>query len=239
MYGQYPHLILKSLGKSSYAPGETVELKYEILNNGLAAWPVDKVRLQKIKGTVLNYECNSNQTEVHRNKNAVFTLKLQLADTLGSHFANFGLCYDDKYCFGGDVIVYYTIKAPVVLTAAEAELQELVYEYNPAIEIEKAITLERVASEKFSKVSAQADKKTEALVSTTKECKTALQRYDELMSQIDGYTAQQLQLLRDQQKVGESKSKSESEETESDEDDQESDEDDEDPVMMQDWTKRV
>ena len=60
------------------------------------------------------------------------------------------------------------------------------------------------------------------------------------MSEIDGYSAQQLQQLREhQQKVGEEqKSKSESEDTESEED-QESDEDDEDPVMMQDWTKRV
>ena len=61
------------------------------------------------------------------------------------------------------------------------------------------------------------------------------------MSEIDGYSAQQLQALREQQqKAGEEqKSKSESEETDSEEDDQESDEDDEDPVMMQDWTKRV
>jgi len=151
------------------------------------------------------------------------------------------LCYDDKYCFGGDIIVYYIVKAPVVLTAAEAELQELIGDYRPEIEIEKAITLERAASEKVSKVAAQVDKKTETLVSTVKECKTALQRYDELMSEIDGYSAQQLQALQEQQqKAGEEqKSKSESEETDSEEDDQESDEDDEDPVMMQDWTKRV
>jgi len=166
------------LTKSIYAPGETVELKYQILNNGLAAWPVGKVKLQKIKGAAKSYNCNSNQCEVNRYKNADFTLKLQLAETPGSHFANFSLQYDDKYTFGGDIIVYYTIKAPVVLTAAEAELHDLVYDYNPAIEIEKAITLERQASEKES----QADKKTETLVSTVKECRTALQRYDELMS---------------------------------------------------------
>ena len=45
-YGQYPHKILKSLAKSSYSPRETVELKYEISNDGLAEWPVGKVTLQ-------------------------------------------------------------------------------------------------------------------------------------------------------------------------------------------------
>lgn len=44
-YGQYPHQTLKSLSQSTYAPGETVELKYAIFNNGLAAWPVGKVKL--------------------------------------------------------------------------------------------------------------------------------------------------------------------------------------------------
>lgn len=63
-YGQYPHTILQSLAKATYSPGETVELKYEIFNNGLAEWPVGKVSLQKTKGAVTNWECNTNQIEV-------------------------------------------------------------------------------------------------------------------------------------------------------------------------------
>lgn len=60
------------------------------------------------------------------------------------------------------------------------------------------------------------------------------------MNEIDGYSAQQLQQLRDREQeehkfVSESQEKSESESDH----DLESDDDDEDPVMMQDWTKRI
>jgi hypothetical protein len=98
------------------------------------------------------------------------------------------LNYDDQYVFGGDILVYYKIKEPeaVVLSAAEAELRDLLTDYHPENEIKKAIE----ASTNVPKAAVvQADKKTEALVSTVKECKSALERYDELMNEIDGYSA--------------------------------------------------
>jgi len=98
------------------------------------------------------------------------------------------LNYDNQYVFGGDILVYYKIKEPeaVVLSAAEAELRDLLTDYHPESEIQKAIE----ASRNVPKAAVvQTDKKTEALVSTVKECKSALQRYDELMNEIDGYSA--------------------------------------------------
>ena len=86
---------------------------------------------------------------------------MQLSGTPGGNSAKFVLNYDDQYNFGGDIVVNYYIKVPEVtekvaaLTDAEAELQALLTDYDPAKEIQKAISIEK------TKVT---DEKTEALV---------------------------------------------------------------------------
>ena len=171
----------------------------------------------------MSYECNSNQDEVQRNESAIFTLKLQLSDSPGSQFAKFVLNYDNQYSFGGDILVYYKIKSPEPPTsAAEAELKELMTDYNPAVEIQKAIDM--------SKPKIDDENETDAKV---KECKSALQRYDELMNEFDGYKAKQVQQLLQQEATA-----AEASDFQPFVEDQESD-DDEDPVVMQDWTKKI
>ena len=96
------------------------------------------------------------------------------------------LNYDNQYSFGGDILVYYKIQQPEPLSATEAELKDLITDYDPAVEIQKAIDSSSKAA------TSRTDEKTEALISTVRECKSALQRYDELMKEFEGYQAKQL-----------------------------------------------
>jgi len=159
------------------------------------------------------------------------------------------LNYDNQYSFGGDILVYYKIKQPEPVnddynSTSEAELKDLLIStteskrYHPATEIQKAINM----TSAVSKEAPQMDDKTEALMSSVKECKSALQRYDDLMNEFEGHQATQMQFL--QQKVAdEQKCNNNNKESqqifESFGDQESDDDDDEDPVVMQDWTKRI